>query len=201
MKNGEPFVGFESAVPMVTNRFLLYDYLIFMGCGWFFFSAAVASVWKVWSLFFPSDVGPGFWTVFKSVGVLSAGFLVFYFIVAQLCALLFLRNRYYVRYVLNGSGISCETKRGAAVDAPRQARSWGKFFSLRPWGYPEGEMSRWGRPKWVEWDKVPLAVLHPRDRVITLSTGFLPVVRLYCPTQEVYSRALELVRDKTKEQR
>lgn len=190
----ENYLKWEAAVPMVTNRFLLYDYLTFLGLYCLLFSIVVTVALVAFSWYSGSNFG---WDdtlgTFKSTSHLSAGFMLIYYVLAQAAAFFFLKNRMYVRTIINDAGVSYETKRGSTMDAPDEATTMKKWLSFQSWHYPENQMDHWGKPKWVEWHKISEAIFHPKDRVITLSSGFLPVVRLYCPTEAHYLQARELV--------
>ena len=180
---GENFLTWEAGVPLMTNLFILYDLLVFSGLAWFVPSTLV-SVIVSW-LEPPADPAVVF-SVFKLMAAIVLIFLGFFFV----AGVFFLRNRFFARYVLNGSGSDCETAKGASPKI--SFTSWAHFFSAAPWPVPEGSVSGWGKGKWIEWHRVRAVVPHRWCRTVTLSSGWVAIQRLYCPDQKTYEQVLAI---------
>lgn len=194
MMNTEPnkpenYVSWEVTVPLMTNRFILYDLLIFSGVGWSVPSmiASLAAVWLAsrvdWVMIF---------SIFRLVAICILFFLAFFAAVG----LLLMKNRFFARYVINGSGISFETARGASAGLDVA----GHYFSLMASPCSAGQVE-YKTSKWVTWDKFAEIRIHPGDRVISLCGQFLPMIRLYCPDEQVYSKALAICREEMERQK
>lgn len=179
----ENYLSWEAGVPFMTNPFILYDLLLFCGLAWFVPSTVVSVTISLISP--PADVELVF-NIFKLVALILVIFALFF----AVASLFFLKNRFFSRYVLNGSGVALETAKGASALTER--RVGGSFFAIRPYKIKEQAVSGYGSAKWVPWEKVAEVKAHRSLRVISLTGGILPVMRLYCPDSATFDAALEL---------
>ncbi len=178
----ENYAAWEAAVPLMTNPFILYDLMIFAGGAWFFPSLVISL--GLWLWLPPSEPVPVL-ELFQLMALVVLVFLAFF----ALVGLTLMGNRFFARYVLNGSGVSYETARGVGSGLGRC-----RYGGLRPWGISSNEVS-YQASKWILWEKLQVIREHPSWRVISLCSSVMPVVRLYCPDQETYQRALALCRE------
>ncbi len=186
----ENYAAWEAGVPMMTNRFILYDLVIFAGAAWFFPSALISLAVALFVT--PSDPVLIF-AVFRLIALIVLVFLAFF----ALVGLVMMRNRFFVRYVINGSGVSYESARGASAGLEA---GQGGYFCLRPFRGEPGQV-RYQTSKWIVWEKLLEIKEHRSSRVISLCNSVLPVVRLYCPDDETYQRALAICREELERRR
>lgn len=103
-----------------------------------------------------------------SVGLLAA--LSFFLILVRF------KNAYYAKYTISAAGIACETAPDAFPSTGVPVRT----------------------EKWVTWDKIRRVKENPILKAVTLSDSFLPVVRLFCPDDAIFARALNFCRERIK---
>lgn len=186
----ENYLSWEAAVPLATNRFLLYDYWTFIALAWLILTLVLASALY---LLTPATEVLTFWGLFVYAGYGVGLVLLTIFAFFLVASLLFLRNRFFVRYVINGQGVSYETCSGASADAGAEAKTLKRYLSLKPWLIEEGVLRKWKLVKWIRWTQVDRLVFHPRTGVLTLSGGLLPILRLYVGDPNLYQKVSQVV--------
>lgn len=174
-----------AGVPVGTNLLILKDFgavLVLVWIGMTFFSVLI-------QFFFGEGI--------NSEQVLS---LISYSnrLVVLLCvafaavAFVFLRNRYVVLVRLDREGIFCESMR-KGKDAFDESFHW-KAFPILP---PPTEMK--GVAKQIPWQQVRSMKPLPLFRVILVKTEAGVSVRIYCPDEVLFDRAVFFIKETLKE--
>jgi succinate dehydrogenase/fumarate reductase cytochrome b subunit len=168
-------------MPLLTNRFLLYDAAkVMAGASVLFFALVL--------LFAGGSVAV---TILKLLGSCLSVVLVLFVVVA----LVVFRNAYRVRYLLSPAGILYET-----VD--RRGRSAGTIAVIvgaltgNPGLLGSGLLTAARQSGLVEWSRARKVKSYPREGAITVMNRWRVIARIFCP-KEVYAEALEWVRQCT----
>lgn len=173
-------VAWEVLVPIVTNPCIIGDVVMF-SCMAFAFPAVVIPVAANVLGYAPTR--PGLLAFFGLLGIIIGAFDAAYLIFS----LLGLRNRFVARFVLNNKGVSMEN--GRLERGPSLGLSFGQALSVRMSPLPAGARVAYKTSKWLPWDRFRKAVAHDGIGVVSLSSGLLPLIRLYCPDEATFRRA------------
>lgn len=176
-------VAWEALVPIVTNPCIIGDVAMF-SCMAFAFPAVVIPIAANFLGYAPTR--PGLSAFFGLLGIIIGAFDAAYL----LFSLFGLRNRFVARFVLNNKGVSMENgrpERGSSLGL-----SFGQALSVRTFPLPAvaaGVKVAYKTSKWLPWDRFRKAVVHDGIGVVSLSSGLLPLIRLYCPDEATFRRA------------
>ncbi len=173
-------VAWEVLVPIVTNPCIIGDVLMF-SCMAFAFPAVVIPIAANFLGYAPTR--PGLMAFFGLlviiIGTFDAAYLLF--------SLLGLRNRFVARFVLNNKGVSMEN--GRLERGSSSGLSFGRSLSARVFSLPAGVKVEYRTSKWLPWDRFRKAVTHEGIGVVSLSSGLLPLIRLYCADDATFLKA------------
>lgn len=184
---GATLCAWDVGIPLVNNRFMLWD---------------LAKVWSIAGLFLlafivvleVADPGP------RPLGViLGIPFFVSLglFVLSLVVCVLFFFNRYLARFDLRADGAAFQSVRWTRQMT--RAANAGDFvlgiLAARPQVAAAGLLAEVQKDLFVPWGDVRKVTVFPGPRVITLSNSWRPVLRLHCPTAEVFERALAVVRE------
>ena len=168
---------FEVAIPLVTNPWFWVDVGKSLGVAYVLLVALMFWILRdePWS-----DVWPAWrvvtWCVLGVAGLLVA------------TALLVFRNRIVARFTLD--------RRGATYESGRLAAGVSTAFGLlarEPLLAAAGLLADAHSSLFLPWGDVRKVTSFPRHRVITLSNGWRPVLRLYCIEEDTFARAEAMV--------
>ena len=173
-------VAWEVLVPIVTNPCIIGDVVMF-SCMAFAFPAAVIPVAANFLGYAPTR--PGLLAFFGLLGIIIGAFDAAYL----LFSLLGLRNRFVARFVLNNKGVSMEN--GRLERGSSSGLSFGQALSVRMFPLPAGAKVGYKTSKWLPWDRFRKAVVHDGIGVVSLSSGLLPLIRLYCADEATFRKA------------
>ena len=180
-------VAWEALVPIVTNPCIIGDVAMF-SCMAFAFPAVVIPVAANFLGYAPTR--PGLLAFFGLLGIIIGAFDAAYL----LFSLLGLRNRFVARFVLNNKGVSMENgrlERGSSLGL-----SFGQALSVRMFPLPAGVRVGYKTSKWLPWDRFRKAVAHDGIGVVSLSSGLLPLIRLYCADEATFRKAAAFAADR-----
>lgn len=180
-------VAWEVLVPIVTNPCIIGDVVMF-SCMAFAFPAAVIPVAANFLGYAPTR--PGLLAFFGLLGIIIGAFDAAYL----LFSLLGLQNRFVARFVLNNKGVSMENgrlERGSSLGL-----SFGQALSVRMFPLPAGVRVGYKTSKWLPWDRFRKAVAHDGIGVVSLSSGLLPLIRLYCADEATFRKAAAFAADR-----
>jgi hypothetical protein len=173
-------VAWEVLVPIVTNPCIIGDVLMF-SCMAFVFPAVIVPVAANFLGYVPTR--PGLLAFFGLLVIIIAAFDAAYL----LFSLAGLGNRFAARFVMNSKGVSMENGRlakGSASDL-----SLGQSLSARVYALPPQARVDYRTSKWLPWDRFRKAVPHDGIGVVSLSSGVLPLMRLYCADDATFRKA------------
>ncbi len=173
-------VAWEVLVPIVTNPCIIGDVVMF-SCMAFAFPAAVIPVAANFLGYAPTR--PGLLAFFGLLGIIIGAFDAAYL----LFSLLGLRNRFVARFVLNNKGVSMEN--GRLERGSSSGLTFGQALSVRVFPLPAGVRVGYKTSKWLPWDRFRKAVAHDGIGVVSLSSGLLPLIRLYCADEATSRKA------------
>ena len=181
--NGAP-VRWFAGVPIASNPLLLRDLglaLFFLGLG--------SAVFVTLAQFF-MGVSPGK-AMFQVTATLAGYVMAFIIAAFAIGSLLFFGNRFVALYRLQYDGIYCESMRGAMFPLA-------DFLHWRP--FPASPTLNSGRSviKFVLWDEVRSVKSHDSLRTILLQGRGGTIMRIYCPDETIYKKALDYIRDAVK---
>ena len=176
-------VAWEVLVPIVTNPCIIGDVLMF-SCMAFVFPAVIVPVAANFLGYVPTR--PGLLAFFGLLVIIIAAFDAAYL----LFSLAGLGNRFAARFVMNSKGVSMENgrpERGSSLGL-----SFGQALSVRMFPLPAGAAGAkvaYKTSKWLPWDRFRKAVVHDGIGVVSLSSGVLPLMRLYCADDATFRKA------------
>ena len=180
-------VAWEALVPIVTNPCIIGDVVMF-SCMAFAFPAAVIPVAANFLGYAPTR--PGLLAFFGLLGIIIGAFDAAYL----LFSLFGLRNRFVARFVLNNKGVSMEN--GRLERGSSSGLSFGQALSVRMSPLPAGARVAYKTSKWLPWDRFRKAVVHDGIGVVSLSSGLLPLIRLYCADDATFRKAAAFAADR-----
>lgn len=178
-------LAWEVGIPMVTNPFFLWDMAKLWGisCGVLFLIMC------------------GIWLPSRDDDLLRFAFIVpsfafvGFFLFSMLIALVFFFNRYYALIVLSTEGVSYEMARWSRTLS--RAVSNGNIvlgvLTASPQGIAAGMVGEMQRSVLMEWGDIRKVSFFPGLGAITLSNSWRPVLRLRCPTDELFARARQVI--------
>ena len=169
----------EVSVPLLTNRFIVYDSLkatAIAGCGFFAIMAGAFSL--------QGDPGLAL-EMLPMVGVA----LLVVFVLLGAAALLVMGNRWRVRFTVDGRGVHWVTLRSARAGllAALAAQSG------HPTARGAATLMRTGDSGTLRWNEIHRVREHPDAGVISLTNRWRVVLRLYCDASD-YVRVAAIVR-------
>jgi hypothetical protein len=184
---GAALCAWDVAIPLVTNRFMLWD---------------LAKVWSISGLFLLAVIGV---IVMRGPGprpwglVLGIPFFVSLglFVLSLVVCVLFFFNRYLARFELRAGGAWFQSVRWTrkltrAVNTGDLVLG---ILAARPQVAAAGLLAEVQKDLFVPWGDVRKVTVFAGPRVITLSNSWRPLLRLHCPTAEVFDAALAAVRE------
>jgi len=178
-------LAWTAAIPMVNNPFFLWDMAKLWGISCSFLFLLMFGLWVV------EQTPQALQFAFIIPTAMFAGFFVF----SLLIALVFFFNKYYAQIVFSDDGI--------AYDLVRWTRKLGKAVTAgsivlgviagAPQVVGAGLLAEAQRSLVLPWGDIKKVTFFPRMRVITLSNSWRPVIRLWCPDDDVYAMAKEQI--------
>ncbi len=173
-------------VPVVTNPFILVDFLRFViVTAMIIFAVAAIPQWA-----YARDLSPPrLAAILRLCALGGAVFSACLFAVG----FLFLRNRFRALFVLNPRHIYYETARGGKGLRP--------FLRWKP--APPGERAPGERAfvREIPWSKTDSFVSFPSVRTILLKRGMWEILKLYMPDDETHARVEAYLRKRLRERR
>jgi hypothetical protein len=168
---------FSVAIPLVTNPWIWLDMGKVLVVPW-----AALSLLALWILRDEpwSEVWPA-WRVVTLCVLGVAALLVF-------VSLVVFRNHVDARFTVDADGVQYESGRFAG-----RAALWTGLIVRSALLTGAGLQGEAHSSMFVAWKDVRKATAFPRARVITLSNGWRPVLRVYCGDDGTYARVLEVV--------
>ncbi|RIK36027.1 MAG: hypothetical protein DCC58_19780, partial [Chloroflexi bacterium] len=171
----------ERRVPLITNRFVLWDYVRMSALGAALMIGAVGTI----GLF----AGEGFvllpWQVYAVTAAVVTTIFLF------VCLVVF-RNRYWMCFALTPGGVLTES--GRLPDAFNKIVVVAGALTLNPTLAGAGLIAGSREDGFLRWSDVARVCYHERERVVSLSSAWRTVARLYC-TPENYGTVAAYVRD------
>jgi hypothetical protein len=178
----------DAVIPMVGNRFFMWDMAKLWGisCGFLFILMLVLAAVE------RSPHG------FRFAFIIPAWMFVGFFVSSMLIALVFYFNKYYVQTVITEDGVNSELvkwtgKLGKAVAAGNIIVG---LLKASPTNVGAGLLANVQRSVFVPYKDIRKVTFFPGPRVMTVSNSWRPVIRLNCPTQEIYDKARDLLETK-----
>ncbi|MCB2188890.1 MAG: hypothetical protein KQJ78_20920 [Deltaproteobacteria bacterium] len=173
-------LAWSVSYPLVGNPFFARDMLAGLG-------ASLVILYLILAVFLAPAGGA--W----AVGVILPGLLliigIFFLAVGLFVCLVILGNQADAWYRLDPQGAGYRA--GPRLRSISNAASLGNLLTgqLGP-----AALGRASLEKQVAWARVETVRTSPSRLVITLARGWRPLLRLYCPDEAVYARALAAVR-------
>jgi hypothetical protein len=175
----------DAAVPMVGDRFFMWDMAKLWGisCSFLLILIAVTGLIE----------GSAF-TLRMALIVPAIMFVAFY-LLSMAVALVVFFNKYFVQTIVTEEGITSNlvkwsSKISKAVAAGNLVVG---VLKASPLAVGSGLLADAQRSTFISWEDIRKVTTFPGPRVITISNSWRPVFRLHCPTAEIYERALHLV--------
>lgn len=186
MNEKQHALQWEAGIPLVTNPFIWADLAKGLGISWIVFIAlATGILWdESWAERWPA------W------GVVTLCHLFVAALFATVCLFIF-RNRFAARFTLTSKGALYESGRLAAKAATAGLAAG--LLARNPGLAGASLLASTQNSLMLPWREVKKCTRFPRRQVITLSNGWRPVLRLYCPDQAIYQQALDYVNARTGE--
>lgn len=175
----------EFSVPLVTNRFFLYDTIKVLFWTFFIFTGGMLIIFS-----FQKGIDSVI-PFLKMMALIFLGFLV----AIPGVALFFFCNRYPMRFEITARGAFYSSLSRLAAVSNRAAVVAG-LLSLKAGIAGAGLISMSQESGGILWEDVHRIREHPARHVITLMNRWRAVLRLYC-TAEDYPHLLEFVRSHT----
>lgn len=175
----EERLNWETAAPLLTNRFFLYD--IVKGLGW-----AGGIMIAMMGVMFSIQGDPEM--TLEMLPVLGIALLVILVILIFVSAVIF-GNRWHVRFTVDARGITWEQLR---------RRNWGLLalaasFSGHPTAAGAGVLTTTMNAGRVTWREIRRVREHPSQHVISVMNGWRVVLRVYCASEN-YPQVVDMVR-------
>jgi hypothetical protein len=184
-------LAWDAAVPMVGNRFFMWDMAKLWGisCGFLLVLMLVIGLVQ------DSE------HALRFALIVPAGIFAGFYILSMLIALVFYFNKYYVQTVFDEKGVTSELVKwsGKLSKAVAAGNIVLGLFKGSPTAVGAGVLANVQRSVFVSYKDIQKVTFFPGIRVMTVSNSWRPVLRLHCPTQEVYDRARELLETKIPE--
>jgi hypothetical protein len=168
---------FETVIPLVTNPFLWADMLKVLGLVYVLLFGFMLWILRdePWDEVVPA------WRV-VTLCVLAVLALL------QFVCLVVFRNGFGARFTLDAKGVGYESGRRAA-----RVGTWIGILFRSPSVTGASLLAETQSTMLMPWKDVRKVTAFPRRKVITLSNSWRPVLRVYCPDEETYQRALAFV--------
>ena len=184
-------LAWDAAVPMVGDRFFMWDMAKLWGisCGFLFILMLVLAAVE--------QSVHGFRFAFIIPACMFGGF----YILSMLIALIFYLNKYYSRTVFDEKGVTSELVKwsGKLSKAVAAGNIVLGLIKGSPTAVGAGLLADVQRSVFVSYRDIRKVTFFPGIRVMTVSNSWRPVLRLHCPTAEVYEKARELLETKVPE--
>ena len=179
-------VVWTASVPLLTNRFILYDLAKVLGL-----TMGIVSLLMLVILAF-SGSGRTFWADYWSFlrvfAVVVAGLAVMFLAVM----LVFFGNRFVMRFRVSSDGIGWETRMRRARWSSRAAVVAG-ILAGKPGTAGAGLIAASQEAGNIRWGDVRRVRLHPDLCTVSVMNGWRVVIRLFC-TPENYKAVVEAMR-------
>ena len=108
--------------------------------------------------------------------------------------LVIFRNRIWARFTLDEKGALYES--GKLIKKAAYVSIGLGILSVNPLLLGAGMIGKVRSAQGMGWRDVKRISASPRWQVVTLFNSWRPVLRLYCPTQEIYEEALAITKQK-----
>ena len=179
-------MSWVAAVRMVGDRFFMWDMAKLWGLASVFLAVLLLGIGLI-------QESP--YAVRLAVIVPAWTFVGFY-ILSVLIALVFFLNKYYVQYVIADEGVRSDLARwtgkmSRAVAAGNLILGVLQTSSIAA---GVGLLADTQRSVFMPWSKIRKITPFPSVRVITLSNSWRPVVRLHCPTDDIFREVTDLLK-------
>lgn len=182
---GNTLLVWDGAVRMVGDRFFMWDMakLWALSCGF------LAVVMLVIGLTNDSPYTLRFAVLIPLL--IFAGF----YLLSMLIALALYLNRYYQQTVISHDGVSSELVKwsGTLSKAVAAGNVVIGLIKASPTNLGAGVLANVQRSVFIAWRDIRKVTRFPRQRVITISNSWRPVLRLHCPSREIYERASKII--------
>lgn len=179
-ESGFAALEWETAIPLLTNPFIWLDLAKALAVPVMVFGGIILAV-------LAGDDRPNWAGAAGALGIALA-VIVALFVLVELAVF---RNRIAARFCLDAKGVDY-----AGGPTPRWLSRAGSIAGLVA-GSPRlagaSLIAASADSLRLPWRSLRKATLFPRQRVITLSNSWRPVIRLYCPTAEIYLSASRIV--------
>lgn len=184
----EVLLAWDATVPMVGDRFFMWDMakLWAISCSFLLIlSLVLAAVEQSPHMLWFSLIVP------------PLAFLGFY-IFSLLIAVVFFFNKYYAQIVISENGVTFELVRwtGKLSKAVAAGNIIIGILKSAPGAVGAGVLANVQRQVFMKWPEIRKVTFFPRQRVMTLSNSWRPVVRLHCPDDEIYEKVRVLLETK-----
>lgn len=169
---------FEVAIPLVTNPWIWVDMGKALGVAYGLLVALMFWILR-------DEPWEEVWPAWRVVTLCVLGVLA----LLLLTSLVAFRNRIVARFTLDHRGVLYESGRTTA-----RVASLVGLLSLNPLVAGAGLLAEAQSSMFLRWTDVRKVTAFPRGRVITLSNGWRPVLRVYCvdaPTFDLARRIVE----------
>lgn len=174
-------IDWQINMPLLTNRFMVYDLLKVWGLAGFFLFGLFAAV---------GLANREFEVVYQGL-VVVGGITMGMLLLSTLVMLLYFGNRLPLRFIMGPAGV-------AAISLSTRGRrgSWAAvvigLLSGKPTIAGAGMLAASRERTLKSWRQIYRVKIHPSSRVITLMNNWRVVIRLYC-TPKNFSEVQELV--------
>jgi len=184
-------LAWDATVRMVGDRFFMWDMakLWAISCSFLLILSLVLTV---------IEQSPHMLRFTLIVPPLTfVGFYVF----SLLIALVFFFNKYFVETVISERGVKFELVRwtGKLSKAVAAGNIIIGVLKSAPGAVGAGVLANVQRSVFMKWPEIRKVTFFPRQRVVTLSNSWRPVVRLHCPDDEIYEQLRVLLETKVPE--
>lgn len=179
-----PFT-WDAPVRMVGDRFFMWDMAKLWGLACLFLSIVILALGF-------AQHSP--YTLKLAVLIPGWAFVGFY-VLSLVIALVFYLNKYYVQYVVTDRGVRSDLVKWSGTLSKAVASGNLVVGALKssPLAAGVGLLADTQRSVFMPWEKVRKVTTFPGARVLTLSNSWRPVVRLHCPTDEIYRQVVKLL--------
>jgi hypothetical protein len=175
----EDVVVWRAGIPLLTNRFMLKDFGVFILATVVVMQLALGLI----GLF----AGEGFVTLPWPV---YAGIVLVFVVGFAVVALVFYQNRFHAQFAVGPNGIVFES--GQKERTLTRATILAGLLTLTPSAAGAGMLASAREVTVTGWDEIDRIRAYPRQRVIALGNSWRTLVRLYC-TPENYPVVSERV--------
>jgi len=184
----EILMTWDTAVPMVGDRFFMWDMAKLWGISCSFLVVLIAIT---------GLVEGSSYTLRMALIVPAIMFAVF-FLLSMGVALVVFFNKYYVQTIVTEDGITSNLVKwsGKISKAVAAGNLVVGVLKASPLAVGSGLLADAQRSTFISWKDIRKVTTFPGPRVMTISNSWRPVFRLHCPTAEIYERALHLVEER-----